>query len=87
MLKMLNLYLKGVMRGRQELADFWNKTLKFASLEVPHSQMKAAILPLLFFPLAWLELAYRQFHMQGLEHGREVTEHLLCRFWPTYKVS
>lgn len=54
MLKILNPYLKRVMRGRQGLVDFWNKTLKFDGLKIWYFQMKADILSLLFFPLAWL---------------------------------
>lgn len=34
MLKILNPYLKRVMRGRQGLVDFWNKTLKFDGLKI-----------------------------------------------------
>lgn len=67
MLKILNPYLKRVMRGRQGLVDFWNKTLKFDSLEIPHSQMKADILPLLFIPLAWLGADVQAVSCAGFE--------------------
>lgn len=47
MLEVLNPYLKRVVRGRQGLADFWNETLNFDCLEIPHFHMNTDILPLL----------------------------------------
>lgn len=31
--------------------------------------------------------SFRQLHVEGLGHGRALTELLLCQFWPTYKAS
>lgn len=52
-LKVLNPWLKGVVRGKQGLADFWNETLKFDCLEMQYFHLKPAILSLLSGSCMW----------------------------------
>lgn len=52
MMKILNPYLKRVMRGRPRVSRFLEQ--KSDSLEIPYFPMKAGILSLLFFPFPWL---------------------------------
>lgn len=52
MLEILNPYLKRMVSCRQGLVDSWNKTLKFDSLEIAYSHVKADFLSILFLFLA-----------------------------------